>query len=301
MCMRATILTLSLFFVTASFLPMTAFAAQVKAANAKKVLIELENDSFKVGDILNIKNDSGKVVGITKITRIKGQLAEGLLKGKATKGFQLSLRPPKSKTAQPKSSGNSQAAAQEDDEGKSGGGDSSSDSLKMMIGGLFGYNSSKMDATLPSTNTDVALSGSGFSLKALLDVPFFSWASFRGLAGFEQLNVDGANECSGTCKVEITYITADFWARYMINMNDGPIKPWVGAGFSVMFPMSKDATAIAESSITNTNTFSLGGGVDWGLQSGSYIPLQLEYNLYPSTDSVKTTAITFRGGYAMTY
>lgn len=266
-------------------LSVQLWAAQIKSVNGKKVTIDLENESYKIGDVLNILDQNDKVVGITKIVKIDGNRANGLLKGKATPGFTTALR--KNKSKQKKSAKYSQ----------------SDFSKKMFIGGLFGYNNVSIDSKLTSGAT-VSLSGNGMSLKGLFDIALFPslpMLSLRGLAGVEQLQADGASnaECGGTCEIKITYLTVDAWARYLIKM--GNFTPWGGIGFDVMLPLSKTSSVINKSSITTTYLFSIGGGLDWTLTNTSYLPFQIEYNFYPSTDSVKTNSFTLRGGYATTF
>jgi hypothetical protein len=284
-----------------------AWSAQVKSISGKKAVVDMQSDQFKVGDILKVTGSSGKTVAVIKVTKISGKMAEGPYRGKPKAGFKVALRPAKSDGKTRKAESKAQRAQLEEkksEAAQASDSDPESDedsSFQMSVGAMGGYNMTDMEATLPNSGDTVDLSGSGFSVKGLVDLHVFEWLSLRVLAGIEQLVVDGANdtECGGACEVEITYLTGDFWARYMIF--NGSIAPWAGAGFSLLFPLSKDATAISESSITNSNLLSLGGGIDWKLSDSSYIPLQIEYNLYPSTDSVKTNAITFRGGFGMAF
>jgi hypothetical protein len=144
----------------------------------------------------------------------------------------------------------------------------------------------------------VELSGSGFSAKGMYDYPLLPFLTFRAIGGIEQFVVGGANntECGGECNAEITYLTLDFWGRFPVT--SGATKVWLGAGFDLLFPMSKSATALDEASITNTSILGVGGGIDWPLSPTSYVPVQIEYGLYPSSDQVKASAIMIRAGYA---
>jgi outer membrane protein W len=83
-----------------------------------------------------------------------------------------------------------------------------------------------------------------------------------------------------------------------VNFSQGGFRPWVGAGFDVMFPLAKESTALDKESITNTSVIAIGGGFDWMLSDSSYLPLQLEYNLYPSSAEVSASAMSVRLGYA---
>jgi outer membrane protein W len=134
-----------------------------------------------------------------------------------------------------------------------------------------------------------------------MDYPLFPWLIFRGMAGLEQFAVGGANDtstggCGGECTAEISYLTFDFWGKF--NFSQGGFRPWAGAGFDVMFPLTKDSTALDKESITNTSVIAIGGGFDWMLSDTSYLPFQIEYNLYPSSAEVSASAIALRLGYA---
>lgn len=262
-----------------------ASAAQVKAIKGKKILIDLQGDAFKKGDVLNIIGPSGKVVGIAKITHLKGNAAQALIKGKAKKGFALKLRSSKSKGAATASRSSRPSAPS-----------------AAIYGGFVGFNSSSADVKLPSNGPEVSLSGTGFSLKGFMDYPLFSWLSFRGLVGLEQFNVGGESDtvrCGGECTAEINYLGVDLWGRYV--MGSGSLRPWAGLGFNLMFPVSKKATALDENSITNTSVLNLGGGFDWMMSDKSYVPFQIEYNLYPSSEGVTATAISARVGFGKSF
>ena len=258
-----------------------SWSAEVRAVKGKKILINLQEDNFKVGDVLRIENPDGKYVGLAKITRVKGTVAEAITKGKAEKGYKLKLRPPKAKVAKSSSSQSGES--------------------KTRYGFAVGYNTAKADIDLPS-GTKVALSGSGFSVKGLMDFDLLAWLKIRGLAGLEQFNVGGKNDltaqpqgCGGECTAEINYLSADVWGR--VPFGSGNFQPWVGIGFDILFPLSKKSTALDEDSITNTSIIAIGGGFDWKLKSGKYFPIQIEYNLYPSTDEVSANTLALRVGY----
>lgn len=266
-----------------------AQAALIKAVKGKKVLVDMQKDSLKSGDILKVEDQNGKAVGLVKITKTKGNLAEGLFKGKVEKGFTAKLRPP---GAAKNKSGSVKSVKQFSD----------SENGKSVYGVIIGYNSAKADIQLQNANATVSLTGTGFSLKGLIDYSLFQWLGFRGLIGLEQFNVGGVNnsECDGECTAEINYLAFDFWGRALFGQGSG-FRPWFGAGFDLMFPMSKDATALDKKSITNTSLIAIGGGFDWMMSDTSYIPLQFEYNLYPSSEEVKANAMTLRIGFAKTW
>ncbi|MEK6556331.1 MAG: hypothetical protein AABZ31_13875, partial [Bdellovibrionota bacterium] len=173
------------------------------------------------------------------------------------------------------------------------------------IGGLVGLSMSKADVDLFDSGGSAAgsesLDGNGFSAKGLYDYPLFSSIWFRGLLGLEQFNVAGGTNtaCSGKCETEIMYLTFDFWGRYVLSQ--GTTRPWIGAGGALLFPVTKSSSALKEGSITNTNIFAIGGGLDFFMSPKAYIPVQIEYNMYPKSDTVTASAIVIRAGYALEY
>jgi len=272
--------------ITMSVAFQTVFAAQIKAVKGKKILIDMQSDSFKAGDILKIENSTGKAVGIAKITKVKGTLAEAVLKGKAEKGFKASLRPAKAKGGSKASTESSREPAKPS-------------LTKTVWGGMVGYNMASADVKL-ANGTSVSLDGTGFSAKAFVDYPLFPWLVFRGLAGLEQFNVGGVSNtatdgCGGECMAEINYMSFGFWGK--AHFIQGSFRPWAGLGFDVMFPISKDSTALDKESITNTSVIALGGGFDWIMSETAYIPIQVEYDMYPSSSQVEASSIAIRGGF----
>jgi outer membrane protein W len=145
------------------------------------------------------------------------------------------------------------------------------------------------------------MSGSGFSARALMDYSLWTHIWFRGMFGLENFKAEGGNICGAAnntlCSVDISYLSLDLWGRYLFST--GAIRPWVGIGFNLLFPSSKSSTALEEKSITSTSVIAPGGGVDWFLSPDMYIPIQVEYGLYPPSDTVKANNISIRLGIGM--
>lgn len=255
----------------------SSFAAVVKAVKDNQIILDMEGDNFKVGDVLKIWDGSGKQVGLAKIKAVKGNKAKAVIKGRAEAGFKLTLR-----------SGSG---------GDSGGGSRHATGPSDHYWGVVvGFDSASATATLAADNDSVKMSGSGFLLQALYDKTFFPWLGFRGLAGITSFDVSGPTDsgCNGggTCNTSIVYFGGDFLGRVLIKSF------WVGAGVDLLFPLSKSATAIAPSSISNTLLYDLALGYDWRFASGNYIPIQFDYQLFPSSSTVSAHMISISAGYA---
>ena len=261
----------------------SADAHVVKKVKGKKILIKLSGDTPSAGQYYYVINKSGKKKGIIKIKKVKKKRAIGLIrKGKAKKGWKLVLKPKKKKESE------------EDNDGQA----------SMYWGGMLGFAMNTMSVQFTDGSGSVDLTGSGFSGKALFDFALFDSIWFRGLWGAETFNTTGnatsaSCDSTTTCKVNIVYLTADLWARYIFSKKEW--RPWVGAGFLVLFPMTKDVNALNSNSITNTSNFSVGGGVDWFFSKDMFIPIQVEYDLYPSSSTVSASSIAIRAGFGMEF
>lgn len=286
---------------------LPAQAARVAKVKGKKLLITLEGDPAKEGDIYYTLAPNGKRAGIIKILKIKGDQAIGILgKGRALPGFGLEYRPPKgTQVAQPA------APTPPPEEGEEGpispepmDETASTSDGKMYWGFIGGVGLNNMDVDLKDTNGDTrataSLSGTSFSAKGLFDYNIFDQVWFRGMGGMEGFNASGPSNCGDApnfnqaCNAEIMYLAIDLWGRYLFSMKD--FRPWVGGGFSLLFPMTKKATALEEGSITNTSVMALGAGFDWFVSPTLYIPFSVEYGLLPESDDVSANLIAIRVG-----
>jgi outer membrane protein W len=276
-------------------------AAKVTKVDGKKVMLNLEGDTAKVGDIFVVYNPEGKKKALIKIKAIRGDRAAAFLgKGKAETGWTAKVSD-KSKGGGTKTAGRSRRSQEAETSPAPSG------ETRSYWGAVVGFSMDSMSVDVDNSSPadgvadkTVSLSGSSFSAKGLFDYLVFPQIWFRGMTGLEGLAASGSAEvgCDGgkTCEVNIYYLSFDFWGRYVFT--NGGFRPWLGAGFSLMFPMSKDATALEKSSITNTSAMSAGLGFDWFLSDTMYIPMQVEYSMLPKSETVEASAINIRAGLA---
>jgi hypothetical protein len=261
----------------ATFLGLTSFtgklmAAKVVAIKGKIVEVEGVAGEFTANSVWDVRNADRKKVGIIKIKAVQGTKAKGIFKGDVQPQYVITPR--------------SQQREKRSVSRKTG---------KRQLGGLAGFNFTTAE-TKVGTET-LTLTGSDFSVKFLVDYYLFKSFWFRGTSGLEQFSVGGKNDtdCGGECTANIKYFTLDFWGQYRF----GEAKNfWAGAGFGFLIPVAKNTTAFAESSVTNLNVFLLGGGWNYQLKKGSYIPIQVEYDIYPSSNTVEASAYAVRIGYS---
>lgn len=273
----------------------SAWAARVTKVKGKKVLVKLEGEPAKKGQIFYVLDSKGRKKGVIKIRAIKGDRAIARLgKGRARKGYALMARAGGKKGKKGSKMAKKKGAAEE----------SSSGTSQMAWGIMLGMGMDSMEVDLDVTPAEKAsLAGNGMSYKAMFDYALFEKIWFRGMLGIENFETEGDKKSSACdnkiCGVSISYLSLDFWGRYLFSL--GSFRPWLGAGFTLWFPMSQETTALEEDSITNTSVMGIGGGFDWYMNPSFYIPFQVEYGLLPASEQVSATAIAIRFGIGMNF
>jgi hypothetical protein len=275
----------------------TAFAATVTAVKNKRIMISLDGEAASSGTEFFVINASGKKVAIVKVTQVKnGKAIAEISKGTAQVGYSLQL-----KGGGGKSGGSGSADSYYDkkltNRARTGnsmgvvGGYLMNSMTASFIGGVFG--------STYKVNADMA--GSGFGALGFYDYAFSPRWVFRGMAGLEQYNVSGTittPDCANTtnCSVSLTYLSMYGYGRY--NILNEKTKWWAGLGYGYLYAMSKSATAINVSQVSANQIFMFSTGVDIRLSAKSYIPISLEYGMFPTSDSVSAKIIYLRAGYA---
>lgn len=269
----------------------TTHAADVIKIKGASALIDLKGEPAAPGDLFYAISADGKKRGIIQITKIKGDKALGHLnKGRAEPGM----------TLEPKAPGGGSPVARER---KSGGATGT-----MYWGGMLGYAMDSAQVKVYNTGTSVerenaSLSGNGITAMGLFDYGFSPNLWIRALAGLENFNVKGPASCgianAETCDAKIMYLSGSAAARWLFMT--GNIRPWVGAGVSIMFPVTKSSTAFDSSSIGSTQVILAQGGVDWFINPNMYIPISLEYGLLPKSAQVQASWMELRFGIAVPF
>lgn len=276
-----------LFFIGAS-----AIAAQVTKVKGKGVLIGLSGEAAMPGDKYFLLNSAGKKKAIVQITKVKGGQALGrVTAGKAEVGMSL---------VRGSSGGGGSAVASHSshrDSGYSGRGFLRSRSY---WGPMIGYGMDSMAVDLNTTPArSTSMSGSAFSVNGFFDYQLFERVWFRGAAGYQGFNVKSSDSCpntTGGCNANISYADFTFLGRYLFT--DTAFRPWAGAGFDLIFPISKSSTALDSGSINTTGVIVITAGFDYSINPNMYIPVSIEYGLFPHSSSVNADWITARIGLA---
>lgn len=284
-----------------------AHAASVAGVKGQKVLINLEGDSAEVGDeffLINPANE--KRTAIIRIKQVKGgkALAE-LVRGKAENGYTL-----RAKAASPMSADYS-PTSEEPNTAKAAatGGDGYLRVLKDSWGVMGGYIMNSMDAEITYTipgigsrdTTSASMSGSGFGAGGFYDYVLTQSLVGRAYAGIEQFNASGTASsagCAGStnCDAKINYLSM-YGILKWYPLQD-KYRMWAGGGMGYLLALSKSSTALNESQISTNQVFTAAIGLDIQRDRKNYIPVSLEYNLFPSSDTVKASMILIKAGWA---
>jgi len=273
-----------LFAFISLFIFNPAMAAKVSVVKGNKIM--MQGESTSVGDEHYVLNEQGKKVAIVRVIQAKGDRAVAqILKGSAKQGY----------TTQPKSGGGSMSTSAGGSGGHFSGGSGNS------FGLMGGYLMNTMN--VQATGLTSGMSGSGFGVLGYYDYALSSSFVGRVAAGYEIFGAKGANtasspvNCTTNCDVNINYLSLYAYGRW--NAIQGPYKLWLGGGIGYLYPMSTSSTVFPNSGQLQANQVYVAAvGMDIGLSNKNYIPVSLEYGLFPSSSTVTANIIFLRAGYA---
>ncbi|RYZ72011.1 MAG: hypothetical protein EOP09_03830 [Proteobacteria bacterium] len=290
--------TLFVFFVLVC--SGSAYAAKVTQVKNKKVMISLDGTSASNGSEFFVLNASGKKVAIVRVTQVKGGKAiADITKGTAQAGYSLQAKGGGGGSSSSSSSGSGDSYYDRKLNNRANTGNS--------FGLVGGYLMNSMTATFPggpqgaTYKVNASMSGSGFGALGYYDYAMSPRFSLRGMGGLEQYNVAGSiatADCNLTtsCSVNLTYLSLYGYGRF--NVTTSGNKFWLGGGYGYLYAMSKASNVLKADQITANQIFVLAAGMDFRLSAKTFIPVSLEYGLYPTSDSVKATIMYLRAGYA---
>ena len=252
------------------FLNTQIQAAQILKVKGRKILIDREGERFKVGDKVYVFSKSGQKVGLIKIIKVKGEKLIGVMsrKSRAQVGWLVS----KDGEFRPYSS-------------------SLGEGSKVRWGFLAGMGIHSVSALIIHEDEEkqTDMSGVGLTLKGLFDYKFSSSLGVRVLGGLDQLSASSSSDhfCGGggdmVCKTIINYLSFDLWGRWVFKK--GSSAPWLGLGVALLYPISKDTTAIDPTTVGAIINPIFGGGVNVSI-GGRLIPISIQYMPYRSSSSL---------------
>lgn len=281
--------------IVSLFFSLNAFAAQVINVKGNKVLIDLQGLEAKPGDEFYGMNAENKRKAILRLSQVKnGKAVAELLKGSAEIGFSL----------QPRTGAPAPSASQPKRRTKKENYTSLRSKQQHAWGVILNVLMNTMSASFNgSTGSRVTadMKGNSFGVNGLYDYPMSDRFFIRGLAGYDQYQLTGSvanNDCdsSKTCTVNVNYLSGYGIAKY--NLTTGSTRFWGGGGLGYLFALSKSSTVLKTSEITSNLLYIISLGLDVQMGGKNYLPVQFDYGIFPSSDTVKATSMFIRIGWA---
>lgn len=278
------------------FIAPAANAAEIINVKNNKALIRLDETEASAEQEFFALDHDGKKKALLKVTAAKnGKALADILKGKAEVGYTISPR-------------NSPVSSPSSDDAEH-----SSTFTRKYTGNSWGLLGSltqtTMNVSIPvtagsSTMTTIPMTGSNFGVVGFYDYAYQPHLILRGIGGYEQLTANGTSasaSCDGSanCNFEVSYLSFYGILRYNYMMNKW--KPWVGVNFGMLIAMGKSSNVIDTAGITTNQIYGVNTGLDIPLSRKSYLPLSLEYGMFPSSSTVTSSFLTIRAGYAWYY
>lgn len=301
---RTLILTAFVFTATA------APAAQVLQVKVTRALLDISGlDNVIKGDELVSVDNRGKRAALLKVQQIKGKRAIAeVVRGNPQVGQAVNFR-----------SGRPSISRDLREADFVGDGSEEEDIIRYRMqlrrkytgrswGVLGQYLQTTMSAAVSTGSgffqqkETANMTGSAFGVVGYYDWPILRNFHFRVIGGYEPFNAAGSTSIAGcgggtTCDFKVTYLTTHGQAKFNFYEKQD-WRAWVYGGYGFMFAMSKSSTVIESSQISPAQMFSFGIGLDMPMGRKNYIPLAIDYGLFPSTETVKTNTLTLRAGYA---
>lgn len=290
--------------VLAFFISQQASAAKIIQTKANKILIDLEGEEAQVEQKLYLINGAGKKIGIASITQAKNGKAIAII-NKGTSSNAESIQLIESSISADPSSSDNNAPPKVSTKGIYRVNGVKYTALLTLISNTM--NTKQADGTQPVPNQEeVALKGSSFGIAAGIDIPVVDWFTLRGVAGYEPFSAAGTarfSSCdaltSTNCTATITYASAGLYGR--IDLTKSRALVWIAGGMAIKYPIGKSTTALRTDDIKMTYTIAAAGGLDYFINNKNFVPVSVEYQMFPSSDTVSANSIMIRGGYGWSY
>lgn len=277
-----------------SFLVSPAYAVSILNIKNDKVLLDLQDEELAPGERLIARNADGKGKALLEVKQVKGNKAIAvILKGEVEKEFTLAKRTPKKE------------GEKEDTKEVAKEKDSESDRKSVLKlnadwGVTAGMGTNSM--TVKSTASSATLVGTSPNLSAFYQRQLDEEFSTRLFAGYHAFQVSGTSSiCSGgNCSVDISYLGLEALVRYAFVKKAN----WqfnAGAGLGFLFPITKSSNIVNTSKITTNQTLLISMGLDWKLGKNSFMPIQLDYALFPDNSTSSANQMILRLGYGKSF
>ncbi|UYL07564.1 hypothetical protein B9G69_010960 [Bdellovibrio sp. SKB1291214] len=273
-------------------LSITANAAKVTKVSGGKALIDLEGDTALVGDQYFVIDGSGKKRGLLQVSKVQGGRAIATVsKGNVAAGNSLQ-----------RFQGRMSAAPSEVNKsrGKASG-------SKKSWGLMAGMVNSSMN--VKSSTGSMTMTGSSFNLDGYYQTYLDKNISVKILVGYETLNVTGTassgfsgGSCTSgmKCTADIGYLGMNALIRYSFYRTTS-LEFSAGGGLGFLFAMQKSSNVLDTAKITTNQTIVGSLGVDWHLDKRTYVPIQLDYAMFPDNNTSSASQMMIRAGYGWAF
>lgn len=274
----------------------SAFSATVTTVKGKQLLINLDGDAASAGEEFYLINpETSKKAAIIRIKKTsKGKALAEVVKGKAATGYTLQAKAPSAMSADaPVSSQKSESVVLS----------TSKNSYGIMGGFIMNSMSANVSYNdgVTTVSSSSSMSGTGFGVGGFYDYSLSpDWVA-RGYAGMEQFVAAGsaaAAACKGTtdCNANINYLSMYGLMKWYLLQ--GSFRGWLGGGLGYLMALSKSSSALNESQISANQVFTFAFGGDIQMSRQNYIPVSIEYNMFPDSPTVKASQILIKAGWA---
>ncbi len=290
------------YFFIFLFLSSSGWAGYVKSVKNNKMLIELEGQTPNPGDLYFLLDQSQRRRAIIRFRQVRGgkAIAE-VVRGRAELGYTLSFEPYGQNSPAPRQAPPKPTSAYEAVENEYAG------SAWGILGSII--QSTMAVSFIPSGETTSKFTnmvGTSFGALGFYDYPVSPEFQIRGMGGLEQVSIAGTtsgNFCEGSssCGASITYLSAYGVAKYNFSISH-PYRWWAGGFYGFLIALSKSSNVLSTSDIQTNQLYGFAGGVDYTLaDKKTFIPLSLEYGLFPNSATVQANSIFIRAGWATTF
>jgi len=242
-------------------------ASQITKVKGNKAIIVMEDETFEEGDKVLALDENGKKKASLLITKVKGNKAQATIeKGRVSSGMSVTS----SNTSSKKSSAR--------------GSKRSTGKMMGIIGGI-------------SQNTMVISTGVGkgtytsssFVLSGMVDLPISKALIIRGKAGLNQYAV-----AKDSTKAAFSYLGFEGGLNWNLSKS-----LWIGGGGAFLLTMSKASKIPGLSTNASTNSFFfVGVGGNISISRNQYIPVSVDYALFPGGAGITANSLLLRAGYA---
>lgn len=255
----------------------------------------MDTETYNVGDVIYGMTGSKKTA-LIQIQKVKGNKALGTItKGHVAVGGKTMVR-----GAAPTRT----AKANADDNEAYAGKSTITRRKKISIGVLGTYASQTAKMTVQSTtqSADASLTGSAMGFKGFADFDYSPNVTLHGAFGLQPLATKGSialplcdNGTNSNCKFNYNFIAIEGAVRY--NLVTAPSRYWIGAGYTFLVDGGhSNNTPNVNLAGGTSQMIALGAGADFALSKG-FIPVSVEYGIFPSGGGVTITSILVSVGY----